>query len=74
VSVHEQDAASDDRRHVLVMKGAPERILDRCTTILINGEEQELTEEWKTAFNTAYLELGGLGVSFSRAATGLRLN
>jgi sodium/potassium-transporting ATPase subunit alpha len=61
VSLHEQAPDSDDKRYVLVMKGAPERILDRCSTILINGEEQELTEEWKTAFNTAYLELGGLG-------------
>jgi len=59
VSVHEQD--KDDPRHCLVMKGAPERILDRCTSILINGEELELTEEWKDAFNNAYLELGGLG-------------
>ena len=50
VSIHEQDNP-DDQRYVLVMKGAPERILDRCTTILINGEEQEVTEEWRSAFN-----------------------
>ncbi len=43
------------------MKGAPERILDRCSTILINGEEKPLGEDWKDAFNQAYLELGGLG-------------
>ena len=43
------------------MKGAPERILDRCATILIHGEEKPLNEEWKQAFNQAYLELGGLG-------------
>ena len=43
------------------MKGAPERILDRCSTILINGEEKPLTEEWREAFNQAYMELGGLG-------------
>ena len=43
------------------MKGAPERILDRCGTILLDGEEKEMTDEWKDAFNTAYLELGGLG-------------
>merc|ERR1712051_463099 len=39
VSIHE----SDDPRYLLVMKGAPERILDRCSTILINGKEEELT-------------------------------
>jgi len=29
------------------MKGAPERILERCSTILLNGEEKEMTEEYK---------------------------
>ena len=43
------------------MKGAPERILDRCSTILIDGKEQELTDEWRNAFNDAYLVLGGFG-------------
>ncbi|GBM26402.1 Sodium/potassium-transporting ATPase subunit alpha [Araneus ventricosus] len=43
------------------MKGAPERILDRCSTIYINGEEKVMDEEMKEAFNNAYLELGGLG-------------
>merc|ERR1719428_2578542 len=43
------------------MKGAPERILDRCTKIMINGEEQEMTEVYKTKFNDAYMELGGMG-------------
>lgn len=43
------------------MKGAPERILDRCSTILIHGKEQPLDEEMKDAFQNAYLELGGLG-------------
>merc|ERR1712168_1111413 len=27
----------------------------------INGEEQELTEQWKTKYNDAYMELGGMG-------------
>ncbi|XP_054760297.2 sodium/potassium-transporting ATPase subunit alpha-3-like isoform X1 [Lytechinus pictus] len=58
VSIHEADG---DDRNLLVMKGAPERILDRCTTILINGKEEAMSEEMQTAFNNAYLELGGLG-------------
>jgi len=60
VSVHENGDPNDDR-HVLVMKGAPERILDRCSTILIHGEEKPLNDEWKEAFNSSYMELGGLG-------------
>merc|ERR1712038_1782260 len=51
----------NDKRYLLVMKGAPERILDRCSTIVIDGEEKDLTDEWKDAFNDAYMELGGLG-------------
>ncbi|XP_048867199.1 sodium/potassium-transporting ATPase subunit alpha-2 [Brienomyrus brachyistius] len=47
--------------HLLVMKGAPERILDRCSTIMIYGEEFPLDDEWKDAFQNAYMELGGLG-------------
>jgi len=60
VSIHEQED-KDDPRHVLVMKGAPERILDRCSSILVHGEEVPLDEGMKEAFNNAYLELGGLG-------------
>ena len=37
------------------------RILQRCSTIIINGKEHPLTEDWMKAFETAYMELGGLG-------------
>ncbi|XP_038657956.1 sodium/potassium-transporting ATPase subunit alpha [Scyliorhinus canicula] len=60
LSIHECEKPGESR-YLLVMKGAPERILDRCSKILLNGEEQELTEEMKEAFQNAYLELGGLG-------------
>ena len=61
VSIHECEKDADVPVHLLVMKGAPERILDRCSTIVIDGEEKDMTDEWKDAFNNAYLELGGLG-------------
>lgn len=38
-----------------------ERILDCCSTIMKNGMELELTQDLKDEFNTAYLELGGMG-------------
>merc|ERR1719449_456402 len=60
VSVHEQEDKSDSR-YLLVMKGAPERILQRCTSIVIDGTERPMTQEWKDAFESAYMELGGLG-------------
>jgi len=59
VSIHEY--AEGDSVHLLVMKGAPERILDRCSTIVIDGVEHDMTEEWKEKFEIAYMELGGLG-------------
>ncbi len=59
------------------MKGAPERILERSSTIYIDGTDIELNDckknkdvliqdcfvflDWRAAFNSAYLELGGLG-------------
>ncbi|CAB1320986.1 unnamed protein product [Coregonus sp. 'balchen'] len=60
LSVHETEDENDNR-YLLVMKGAPERILDRCSTILIQGKEQPMDEEMKEAFQNAYMELGGLG-------------
>merc|ERR1712183_353741 len=60
VSIHETEDKNDNRQ-LLVMKGAPERILDRCSTIIVNGKEMPMTQEWKNAFETAYMELGGLG-------------
>merc|ERR1712001_623889 len=59
VSIHE--FPEGDSVHLLVMKGAPERILDRCSSILVNGQEHQLTADWKEKFETAYMELGGLG-------------
>ncbi|KAF7227021.1 sodium/potassium-transporting ATPase subunit alpha-3b isoform X1 [Nothobranchius furzeri] len=60
LSVHETEDPNDNR-YLLVMKGAPERILDRCSTILLQGKEQPMDEELKEAFQNAYMELGGLG-------------
>ncbi|XP_062844233.1 sodium/potassium-transporting ATPase subunit alpha-2 isoform X2 [Trichomycterus rosablanca] len=59
LSIHEIEDSPTG--HVLVMKGAPERVLDRCSTIMINGQEIPLNDDWKDAFQSAYMDLGGLG-------------
>ncbi|ERE72876.1 sodium/potassium-transporting ATPase subunit alpha-2-like isoform 1 [Cricetulus griseus] len=59
LSIHERE--DSPQSHVLVMKGAPERILDRCSTILVQGKEIPLDKEMQDAFQNAYMELGGLG-------------
>jgi len=61
VSVHATDELEGDDRFLLVMKGAPERILERCTTICIDGFEQEIDDGWRERFKDAYAELGGYG-------------
>ncbi|GFR07814.1 hypothetical protein TNCT_711131 [Trichonephila clavata] len=58
VTIHDEE---DGSGYLLCMKGAPERILDRCSTIFIHGKEKVLDEDMKEAFNDAYLELGGMG-------------
>lgn len=50
-----------DSGHWLCMKGAPERILERCSTIFINGKEVLLDDKMKDSFQEAYEELGGMG-------------
>ena len=66
VSVHRQEGGVD-KRHLLVMKGAPERIAARCSFVYRyneqSGKPQELpiTEEWKKEFTEAYENLGGRG-------------
>ncbi|CAG5135194.1 unnamed protein product, partial [Candidula unifasciata] len=60
VSIHETEDPNDPR-YLLVMKGAPERIMDRCSTILMHGKDQPLDDSFREAFNAAYMELGSLG-------------
>ncbi|KAM9299476.1 potassium-transporting ATPase alpha chain 2-like [Gastrophryne carolinensis] len=50
-----------EKGYLLVMKGAPERILDRCSTIMIGGNEFSLDEEMREYFQKAYMSLGSLG-------------
>jgi sodium/potassium-transporting ATPase subunit alpha len=47
--------------HLLVMKGAPEKILNCCTTYMSNGQEYEIDEDFIDRFNRTYNELGGKG-------------
>jgi sodium/potassium-transporting ATPase subunit alpha len=60
VSIHESSEPSD-KGYIMMMKGAPERILERCSTICIDGKDLPLTQQWKDNFEAAYMELGGLG-------------
>lgn len=59
VSIHLQDDSVQP--HVLMMKGAPERILEFCSSYLLKGVEYPMDDEMRKDFQNTYLELGGLG-------------
>lgn len=59
LSIHETE--DGDGRYLLVMKGAPERILQRCTQMMLSGKDVEMTPQLRDDFERAYLELGGMG-------------
>ena len=61
MSIHERNDWDGQLSYLLVMKGAPERILNRCSTIFVSGQEFPMDGHWKDAFNAAYLELGSRG-------------
>ncbi|XP_067826827.1 potassium-transporting ATPase alpha chain 2-like [Heptranchias perlo] len=50
-----------DKRLLIVMKGAPERVLESCSTVMIQGREVQLNDEEIEVIQMAYMELGGLG-------------
>jgi len=60
VSIHEMDNPRDPR-YKLVMMGAPERVIERCTSIYVKGAEQKLNSAWRQAFHNAYMKIGSLG-------------
>jgi sodium/potassium-transporting ATPase subunit alpha len=61
LSLHKQD--NDDAKPILmVMKGAPERILSRCGKLLLNGEEVDLTPERLAEIESCQLELSKKGM------------
>lgn len=56
ISIHEMDG-----KCLVVMKGAPERILARCSKIFINSKTQELTEEYRMRCDKACIQLAEKG-------------
>jgi sodium/potassium-transporting ATPase subunit alpha len=36
------------------IKGAPERVLAKCTTYLFNGKEEPITDDFREAYDGAY--------------------
>ncbi|CAF0735401.1 unnamed protein product [Brachionus calyciflorus] len=60
LSIH-QTSVTGEKGLLMVMKGAPERILEKCDKILIDNQTLDMTDSWRAAFNKAYETLGGMG-------------
>jgi sodium/potassium-transporting ATPase subunit alpha len=52
---------ADDAGLCVYLKGAPERILTRCSKLLVNGEEVPFTEELRNEVSQANSDFGKLG-------------
>lgn len=50
-----------DGGHKVLIKGAAERVLERCDAFLRNGERMEKNEATLKQYETAYNSLGGMG-------------
>lgn len=69
VTIHRQEyegnaddmAGKSKSQRILMLKGAPEIVFDKCSHILINGEEVPIDPRWRAAFQEAYEALGGMG-------------
>ena len=60
VSIHVTEVEGV-KKHLLVMKGAHEKIIARCSTILIDGAETPLNDDWKDKYEKANYRLGSMG-------------
>jgi sodium/potassium-transporting ATPase subunit alpha len=61
LSIHKPE--DPNAKHpILVLKGAPERVLYKCKKIMVDeGEEIVMDEEWQKKYNEAYESLGAMG-------------
>ncbi|KAL0276729.1 UNVERIFIED_CONTAM: hypothetical protein PYX00_004240 [Menopon gallinae] len=51
----------EDKRHLLVMKGAPEKILELCSSVSIHGQTEPLTNARRAEIEKILLTLGRKG-------------
>ncbi|TYZ57510.1 hypothetical protein PybrP1_004353 [[Pythium] brassicae (nom. inval.)] len=61
ISIHKQENDAS-KPSLLVMKGAPERITARCSKVLVDGEEVDLTPERLAEIEGCQLELSKKGM------------
>lgn len=60
VTIHETEDKNDPS-YVLLMKGAPELLLECCSTIVYGGKEIPLDDTMKETFSDAFIDMGSMG-------------
>ncbi|VEL36673.1 unnamed protein product [Protopolystoma xenopodis] len=62
VSIHHcQENDKLKQGPLLVMKGAPERVFERCSTIYMKGKSLPIVRHVREQFDEVFLKLGGIG-------------
>jgi magnesium-transporting ATPase (P-type) len=59
--IRDISADNQDSELIVIMKGAPERILSRCSKILINGNDEPFDKDQQRRVNEANVSLGKMG-------------
>jgi sodium/potassium-transporting ATPase subunit alpha len=68
VTIHRQAVKDEDllpgttnTQRILMLKGAPEIVFEKCSRILVQGKEVKIDDHWRAAFQQAYEALGSMG-------------
>uniref|UniRef100_T1J2X5 Cation-transporting P-type ATPase N-terminal domain-containing protein n=1 Tax=Strigamia maritima TaxID=126957 RepID=T1J2X5_STRMM len=60
VSIHESNKAGESG-YFLLMKGSPEEIIQRCSTIVQSGKEWQLDDKTRDSLTAAFIEMASMG-------------
>lgn len=60
-STEMQDEDYEDCDYVLCLKGAPEKVLQMCSSIMIGNHRERIDSHWCDLFNAAYMDFGTMG-------------
>jgi len=68
VTIHKQEQEDEDllagktnTQRILMLKGAPEIVFEKCSRLLVQGKEVKIDDHWRAAFQQAYEALGSMG-------------
>ena len=60
------------QNNVVLLKGAPERVLDKCTKIMMeNGQERQMNDNQRNTLKEKIRTIGGQGFRMMAVAIGL---